>query len=61
MRFAHARFVTACFISMLLSAWSLLSAGYDSDALLLVEVTIPVLLVAFVSVALVEKRQGGGG
>jgi len=59
LKFLHAKFAAACSISLLLSAWSLVSAGDDSDALLLVEISIPVLLVAFVSVALVEKRYGG--
>ena len=59
MKFPHDRFAAACLISLLLSALSLVSAGDDSDALLLVEISIPVLLVAFVSVALVEKRYGG--
>jgi len=36
-----------------------MSAGDGSDALLLVEISIPVLLVALVSIALVEKRYGG--
>jgi len=60
LKFPHARFAAACLISLLLSALSLVSAGDDSDALLLVEISIPVLLVALVSVALVEKRYGGG-
>ena len=59
MRFLHTRFATACFVSLLLSALSLLSTGDFSDAVLLVEISIPVLFVAFVSVALLEKRYGG--
>ena len=60
MKFPHTKFAAACLISLLLSALSLVSAGDDSDALLLVEISIPVLLVALVSVVLVEKRYGGG-
>jgi len=56
----HARFAAACFISLTLTALSLASAGDDSDALLLVEISIPVLVAAFVSIALLDKHYAGG-